>query len=471
MKSKALLFFYFLVILLVLCACVQAQPIATDSAKSDSDWHGYIGTGENYSFYYSDGRNRAWEEDIRFLADTYLTGHPALSDKECMVISYYGSYDEEITYTDEFYDAQLRQKFVQQINRLIPQIDQLTDTEVLFEIHRIVATLSECHSSVGQPLGDIFPIQLEAIYTEGCYAYYVKTVPADLSELLYARLVAINNIPVEEIVDRLAIYISHEYETFVVQKMTRGRYLSRKLALEIAGVMGADDKDAQLTFETQSGTVTCTMSVMTQEVYDQMELIDGSISQHDLPIYWYADEKVYWYEILGENTLYFRITSMSEDPNENWNKTFNEVGSILRTASTPMKLIIDLRNNSGGSSTVMENFVSIINQCPSNGVYVLINESTASAAVITAQLLSDAVHRCVLVGSPAAQSANMFSLISRASETLPNSGYPFSVSKKYVRAASNCKDPTLMPDIVIYQTWEDYKKGIDSILEYVLCLS
>ena len=162
---------------------------------------------------------------------------------------------------------------------------------------------------------------------------------------------------------------------------------------------------------------------------------------------------------------------MSEDPNENWNKTFNEVGSILRTASTPMKLIIDLRNNSGGSSTVMENFVSIINQCPSNGVYVLINESTASAAVITAQLLSDAVHRCVLVGSPAAQSANMFSLISRASETLPNSGYPFSVSKKYVRAASNCNDPTLMPDIVIYQTWEDYKKGIDSILEYVLCLS
>ena len=469
MKRKSL--FCFLVILLVLCACSQAQPVVTTPAESDIGWEGYIGPGENYSFFYTDGRSHAWEEDIVFLADTYLAEHPALSNDTCLVISYYGSYVEEIKYTNEFYDAQLRQEFIRQINQLIPQISQRSDTEVLFEIHRIVATLSDCHSSVGQPLGDILPIQLEAIYTEGSYGYYVKTVPMDLSELLYARLVSINNIPVEEIVNSLSEYISHEYETFVVQKMTQGRYLVRKLALQIAGVMDVNDTDAQLTFETQNGVVTYTLSVITQDAYDSMELVDGSISKYDLPMYRYTGEKVYWYEQLDDNTLYFRITSMSEDPNQYWNKTFSEVGSILRSAPTPMKLIIDLRNNSGGSSTVMENFVSVINQCPTNGVYVLINESTASAAVITAQLLSDAVHECVLVGSPAAQPANMFSLVSRTSETLPNYGYAFRVSKKFVRAAPNCNNPTLIPDVVLYQTWDDYKKGVDSILEYVLCLA
>ena len=471
MKNKVLLLIYFLVILLVLCACAHVKPFETDCAESNMNWYGYTGNGEDYSFYYKDERSHAWEEDIIFLADTYLAEHPALSDDDCMVISYYGSYDEEITYTDEFYDAQLRQEFIQQINQLIPQIAQLRDTEVLFEIHRIVATLSDCHSSVGQPLGDILPIQLEAIYTEGSYSYYVKTAPIDLSELLYAKLVSINNIPVEVIVNCLSAYISHEYETFVIQKMTQGRYLVRKLALEIAGAMDVNDTDAQLTFETQSGVVTYTLSFITQDAYACMELVDGSISQHDLPMYRYAGEKVYWYEQLDDNTLYFRITSMSEDPNQYWNKTFSEVGSILRTSPTPMKLIVDLRNNSGGSSTIMENFVSIINQCPTKGVYVLVNESSASAAVITAQLLSDAVHECVLVGSPAAQPANMFALVSREAETLPNSGYSFRVSRKYVRATSNSNNPTLIPNVVLYQTWDDYKKGVDSILEYVLCLS
>lgn len=470
MKKKAYLF-CFAFVLLVLSACSETQPVVTDSSIPDAVWQGYSGPEEAYSFYHADGRDREWEEDIRFLADTFLTGHPALSDGESMLISYNGSYDAEITYTDELYDPQLRQAFIQQINQIIPQISQLSDTQVLFELHRIVATLSDCHSNVGQPLGDILPIQLEAIHTEEGYGYYVKTAPADLSELLYARLVSINNVPVEEIVERLTGYISHEYETFVVQKMTRGRYLVRKLALEIAGVLDTEDTQAQLTFITQRGMQTCTLEFMTQEAYDSMEHLDGSLSRYDLPMYRYADEKVYWYEQLDDNTLYFRITSMWEDPNQNWNQTFDEVGRILRAAPAPMKLILDLRDNSGGKSTIMENFVPILNQCPTNGIYVLINEGTASAAVITAQLLSDSVPGIELVGSPAAQPANMFALVSQEPETLPNCGFSFYVSKKYTRTAPDSQDPTLLPDIPVYQTLEDYRNGIDTILEYVLDLS
>ena len=106
MKRKSLL--CFLVLLLVLCACSQAQPVVTTPAEPDIGWEGYIGPGENYSFFYPDGRSHAWEEDIVFLADTYLAEHPALSNDTCLVISYYGSYVEEIKYTNEFYDAELR---------------------------------------------------------------------------------------------------------------------------------------------------------------------------------------------------------------------------------------------------------------------------------------------------------------------------------------------------------------------------
>lgn len=460
-KAKLYVGIACVLILLVLCGCNSETQA----------WQGYGGTMDGYEFFYSDDRNRAWEEDILCLAETYLTQHPVLSGEDYLTITYHGSYEsEELSRTNVLYDPAQRQAFIEQVNLLIPRIGELSDTEILFEIQRIVASLSDCHSSVRIPLEEFFPILLETMADEDGCSYYARIVPDDWEELLYGKLVSINGTSVDEIVTRLSTYISHEYEAFVHQRMSQGKYLTRKDALQIIGVLGPADDTAEFTFETACGMVTCDLNTVTKDEFERMECVDGSMRRRNIPMYRYADEKVYWYEVLEDNTLYIRVTSMSEDPNQSWNVFYSEIGNTLKHAEKPMKLVIDLRYNSGGSHYVLKNLIPQIQKNDTNGVYILINGGTASASVLASRLFADSIPGLLLVGTPAAQPANMLALNQRTPDKMPNSGYEFQVSRKYAIAAPDCDEQSLFPDITVYQTIDDYKIGKDTVLEYILAI-
>lgn len=41
----------------------------------------YTGTLDGYSYYYSDSRDRQWEGDILYLAETFLQNEPYLAEE------------------------------------------------------------------------------------------------------------------------------------------------------------------------------------------------------------------------------------------------------------------------------------------------------------------------------------------------------------------------------------------------------
>ena len=107
-----------------------------------------------------------------------------------------------------------------------------------------------------------------------------------------------------------------------------------------------------------------------------------------------------------------------------------------------------------------------INRASTNGVYILIDSGSFSAGVLFPHQLHKGIEGAILVGTPAGQFANTFG--GSIEYTMPNTGYPFYVSSMYIWGEKDVSQDALYPDVLIRQSLEDYKNGIDAALQYVL---
>ena len=70
-----------------------------------------------------------------------------------------------------------------------------------------------------------------------------------------------------------------------------------------------------------------------------------------------------------------------------------------------------------------------------------------------------------IVGTPGGQPANFWGGVQGF--YLPNSGLYFQRPSTFCNNIPGDENDALMPDIIIYQTIEDYRNGIDTVLEAV----
>ena len=116
---------------------------------------------EDYEYLYTEERDRAWEEDVVFLAKAFLgeypmRGHPLLVDKEVQVWKPQNRIDFQ-----NFYQEYMRDTFVKDLESLISQIPALTDIEIVYEMQRIIGKLSDVHSHMYLPVADVFVFMVE----------------------------------------------------------------------------------------------------------------------------------------------------------------------------------------------------------------------------------------------------------------------------------------------------------------------
>lgn len=136
------------------------------------------------------------------------------------------------------------------------------------------------------------------------------------------------------------------------------------------------------------------------------------------------------------------------------------------------RVIVDLRNNGGGSDGVIWPLLEALRREMDKGTEVvgLIGEATFSSAIINAVELQEMGG--VLVGEPASGSVDHFGSV--GSFRLPNSGLRIGVSQKYIDldtlfdAGAGRKVEALKPDVVVPQTMEDTLAGRDTTVEWLL---
>lgn len=442
-------------------AAGQAQPL----------WPGYSGTMDGYEYYHTDERDRKWEEDILFLAQTCLDTHPYVTGEPVWTFTYSKPFGGKTSgFSNNIYREETRLAFIQQVNDIIARIPEYTDTQMVYEAQRIVRVLGDIHSSltVGTQDDTVFPIRYEHIIEDGAASIYAVQVSAEYEDIFLGRLIAINNIPAEEIIEKLTPYIPAENEYYPIRAISSSS-LSAKNALHAIGVVKLEDSQAEFTFETETGIITRSVTTVSKTEFQQMDLIrhpmrtDAAIMRHQ--------DGNYWYEMLKENVLYMRISSLSEAANYSFRKYLIDVASVLQDAEEPMALIIDFRSNHGGPEHLSQwtEFVESIQECTVDSMYLLINENCVSSGVAAPYQLKKCFDQAKLVGTPTAQFPN--SPAAQYGYTLPNHGATFYVSSNYFMFAPGETDTALRPDITVYQTWEDYQNNIDTVLNYVLSLT
>lgn len=469
---------------------VPASPPATafvQTSLTSFEKTPYKGDGSKYTFTMTNERDRKWEEDIVFIADTFLDflyGHPKLSGRN--VVTYERNFSsgrlliQNNSEYASFYDEALRDTFIDEINRLILSIPTRNDREIVISLQKIAALLHDAHTLVALLPDTFLGIFVGPLASESGMEYGILFARKEYESLLMSRLDGINGVPIEEIMERVRPLISYDCEINYQYRACSYSYLSNPDVLRYISVMGEEDA-AVLSLTGMDGkayeyTIKAS-STDTWDWNDYVEYVSGTGNDSgDMGIYAcgatnfiiYGTES-YWFETVANGkTVFIRLNSCPRD--EKMAAFFETAFSSVDPADLE-KIIIDFRFNSGGDASLGGGFGKLLSliQATDADVYVLINGTSMSAGTFVPALLKRYAPKITLVGSPTGQGVRCFTYRTSVYHYLmPNSGIPFYCSNVFTDAWPDYDEPTLMPDVIVNQTFKDYINGIDSVLKYVL---
>ncbi len=437
----------------------------------------YIDTGSDYTYVMEDWRDRKWEIDIVSFANAYLDpdhGHPQLTDRWTM---WYYFNDTNMQYAQSdlvnYFDPELKARFIDKINSLILSIPELSDDEINFGLMESAAMLHDLHSYVSLSMPDeVLPFDVMPVDYNGETFGMIWGGSSDVSELIGKLLIAINDIPLDEVRERIRPIIGYENEASFEALSYSYSYLMNWDVLRYIGVMDeghfawitvrdfdGTERKYQITSESYADTWSEDYLV---EYYKNANMFtDAGIYQKDL-----NDQNNVWYHLMKQGeVLYIRFTSCIVD--ESVGEVFDDAFQAADANEKCQTVILDFRVNSGGYSDLSGNFVKLaeyLETCEAQ-VFILIDNNSFSAAIGIPAVLRRRLKDATLIGSAGGQQPRFFR---GESFSLPYSQIYCQCSSELVDFWPNYENETLTPDLIVRQTYEDYLNGYDSVLKYIL---
>ncbi|NPD48062.1 S41 family peptidase [Lentimicrobium sp. S6] len=388
-----------------------------------------------------------WIEDVSFLADKMNKIYPELYKK--------------VT------EAEFN-KVVEEIKSAIPS---MSDDEIIMELFRLITILNDAHSipAFFIPCFDLhsFPFDIYC-FTDG---WHVVNTKKSLRNIDGAKLLKIGNMHVDDVFKLSKSHLSAEN---ITAQLDRGKFIM--LTSEWLMSMGIieNSKEAEFTFELKNGEVK-TLSIPSTKSFPKIVKSTIKRIDNDLPpVYSNGRKDNYHFKMLTDSkTLYVQLNAFK---NQKGHETMNEFSRNLQNFAVENefdRIVIDLRNNQGGSDQLYEKLLSVIrdneNINKEGKLFVLIGRQTFSAAVLFAYKLKLQT-KAIFVGEPTSQGP-IFNANPKFVK-LPNSGLMFSISKTSTARSQplwefDTKDK-ISQDITAMFSYDDFKKGIDPALEAVI---
>ena len=177
----------------------------------------------------------------------------------------------------------------------------------------------------------------------------------------------------------------------------------------------------------------------------------------DLPIYATNDKENYWYKYLECNDeLYIKYNLCRENGEISIKDKIDKSIKFIEDNSIN-KVTVDLRNNSGGDSTLIEPLIEYIKKNEKintkENLKVIIGRETFSSALLNAYEFKFQTN-AKIIGEPSGGKPNCYGEILRF--TLPNSKFLISYSTKYYKLIEDDTVMALYPDELILESITDY---------------
>lgn len=355
-----------------------------------------------------------WVEDIEYLRKNLVEKHKNL-----------------------FFDITM-ERFNESIDKLKSMINELDYDDIKVELSKIVASIRDAHTSIAFPVNKYMPIKLYW-FEDGIY---IIRATEKYKELLYNKILSIEGIEIDRVINRLSNIISFENEYFF--KAQSMKYI--QVAEVLYGLLIIDSIDS-IKINTNHG----------EFVLETVSVNELAYARQELPLYSRRAHENFWYEYLGEEKrLYIKYNSCREDCGRTLKEKINDAIKFIEE-NLIQKLTIDLRNNLGGDSTLIAPLLEYIKSNnkinKKENLEVIIGRETFSSGLLNAYEFKFQTN-AILTGEPSGGKPNCYGEVLKFK--LPNSKFIVSYSTKYYKLIEDDNIMALCPDEVIYEKIEDY---------------
>lgn len=345
-------------------------------------------------------------------------------------------------------------QFYQACDTALKQIEQEDFDETNFPLIllQIFSKIKDSHTSVRRNISRT-PFYFEYV-NDG---YYAIVVPVRYKQLLGAKVESINGLSLEK--------FSSDVDKFLIYDNPEAHKIETLSALTDRSLIKAASGDPST-----KDSVMYKFKLYNQGRVEEVILEKEDYESQQTSIFWidgneYMREKGnYSCKPLGD-TLYIRYRSCEEDIQYPISKFIANISVQLNLR--PKKLIIDIRDNRGGDSSVINPLIDALHlylgSNPST-VFCLIDRYCYSSAILNCFHIKERLN-ATLVGTAAGQGYNHFGDVGIFA--LPATGEEIQYSKKYFKITDD-ESRSVIPDIVVEPTIEDYMGGKDRILDYCL---
>lgn len=320
------------------------------------------------------------------------------------------------------------------------------------ELFKLTVAIGDEHTHVERDFTKVIPVRFNK-FSEGIYVTATDTANADV--LLY-RLTGINGHSITEVTSRFKEIIQSENPSFFNVRFLH--FINNPVILKGLHITGSTD---QTTFDlTAANGKTIKRIIRSVAGKDARNLPLVEVKNRPLSP---GKNENYWYNYDPKSgTLYFNYNKCQEQ-NLHPFSAFNDELFATIAKNRPQRLVIDLRDNSGGNSGILRPFIDRIQQSYLNSkgkLFVLIGRQTFSSALLNAVTLKQGTY-ATLLGEPTSGSVNHYGEV--RGFKLPHTKFVIAYSTRYWETWKGHDGP-LMPDVSITYSVKNFSKEVDEAM-------
>lgn len=458
----------FLIALLATVGLVAAnwQMVKQIARFSPVIWPAFYGTPAN--------RTEAQQQDINFLRG---------------LVDY-----------DRSFSPQALRDFHAHVDALAKRAGTLSDAELFLGVARAAAIADNGHTNVGA--GALYRrfnrVGVKVFwFADGLFIVRARN---DLAELVGAKVIAVEGVPIEDVVRKLGQYFGGAPEW---RRLYSPLFLESPEIMQAAGLSSSSNR--------------LTIRIASRSAEDRDVALDGvkAADAAKLPPRWpwmtliaapMADEGTTWNRTLPAAGAQVPLYLQKPEANFRWTRVGGGVHvrpqlllerpetpilanfeAVIRAgASKPFDfMIVDLRQSPGGDFTKVLDFAKAAPNTikPGGRLYIATGPQTFSAAVVATALLKHyGGERSIIIGERAGD-REQFWAETGLPFTLPNSGYAINYATGYHDWEKGCAGKheycfdlnlihevpagSLSPSVPLAATYADYASGRDVVLDWI----
>lgn len=369
-----------------------------------------------------------------------------------------------------------KQDFEKKFSNLKKDVPTLKDYEIRLNMAKIVASIGDAHTSLNLDFKDGRGYPFGVLWLGRDLK--VLAIDKEYKEIIGYNLIAINNMPIKEVIAKINTLISHENDQWL--KVINVKYVLMPEVLTFLNII-KDDK-AEFAFSDDKGNVR--KLNLSPKTSTELNIVYARDLTTKKPLNMQQDNStlysnLYWYKYIPEDKImYFQYNQCIDrdiarsmgfkdwEQYPEFSKFSDELIKALNVKEVE-KFIIDLRNNTGGSSKLMSDFAGKlydVKKLKEQGkVFVITGKKTFSSGVMACLTIKNST-KALFFGESTGGNVNGYGEVTDI--TLPNSKIQISCSTKYFGLSPEYKEG-FTPDVTIEQSFNNYISGIDDVYEAI----